>query len=224
MKRFIICAALLAAALSAKAAPAPDVDALITYETRQVTAAGVTRTERWQERLVRRGDTVWTERVLPERAAALHTNERANEHAAEHAGHKHFDFDSAARLVQREPNGQLRLRFVDREHRIVVSVPAAEFGAVGFDGSWEAAAFVVPPAVIARMGAARDGWRREQAQGWSHRVRWSEAQQLPRQLESQRDDGSIRRIVSITPSAPSKSLPWMGLTDYTQKEYDDFMD
>jgi hypothetical protein len=219
-QRWIACAAMLAAVLRVEAAPAPDVDALITYETRQVTAAGVTRTERWQEWLVRRGDTVWTERVLPERAAALHTNESV----AEHASHKHFDFDSAARLVQREANGQLRLRFVDREHRVVVGVPAAEFGAVGFDGSWEAAAFVVPPAVIARMGAARDGWRREQAQGWSHRVRWSEAQQLPTQLESQRDDGSIRRIVSITSSAPSKSLPWTALADYTQKEYDDFMD
>lgn len=219
-QRWIACTALLVAAVAAKAAPAPDVDALITYETRQVTAAGVTRTERWQERLVRRGDTVWTERVLPAGVTALH----ANEPSAEHAGHKHFDFDSAARLVQREANGQLRLRFVDSEHRVVVSVPAAEFGAVGFDGSWEAAAFVVPPAVIARMGAARDGWLREQAHGWSHRVRWSEAQQLPVQMESQRDDGSIRRVVSIAPSAPARSLPWAGLADYTQKEYDDFMD
>ena len=220
-QRLIAFAALVAATLpAAAAAPAPDVDALITYETRQVTAAGVTRTERWQERLVRRGDAVWTERVLPSGAGAL----RANDSAAEHAGHKHFDFDSAARLVQREADGQSRLRFVDREHRVVVSVPAAEFGAVGFDGNWEAAAFVVPPAVIARMGAARDGWLREQANGWSHRVRWSEVRQLPVQLESQRDDGSIRRVVTITPATPAKALPWAGLADYTQKEYDDFMD
>ena len=120
-QRWIACATLLVASLAAKAAPAPDVDALITYETRQVTAAGVTRTERWQERLVRRADTVWSERVLPAHATALH----ANESAVEHAGHKHFDFESAARVVQREANGQLRLRFVDREHRVVVSVPTA---------------------------------------------------------------------------------------------------
>jgi hypothetical protein len=219
-QRRIAVVGMLAFALCAKAAPAPDVDALITYETRQVTAAGVTRTERWQERLVRRGDAVWTERVLPAAAVALH----ANESATEHAGHKHFDFDSAARLVQREANGELRLRFVDRERRVVVSVPAAEFGAVGFDGSWEAVAFVVPPAVIARMGAPSNGWRCEQAKGWSHRVRWSEVRQLPTQVESRRDDDSIRRIVSIAPSAPAKSLPWVGLADYTQKEYDDFTD
>ena len=82
----------------------------------------------------------------------------------------------------------------------------------------------MPPAVIARMGAVHQGWRREQAKGWSHRVRWSELLQLPVQVESQRDDGSIRRVVSIAASAPATSLPWAGLADYAQKEYDDFMD
>ena len=138
-------------------APAPDVDALVTYETRQVTSAGVTRTERWQERLVRRAGVVWTARVLPAGLAALHPAERAPERANEHAGHKHFDFDTAARLVERAPNGELRLRFVDREHKVVVSVPKAEYGAVGFDGNWEAAAYIVPPTVAARMGAAEIG-------------------------------------------------------------------
>ena len=220
--RLLACLALLGVALSSHAA-APDVDALITYETRQLTAAGVARTERWQERLMRRGNTVWTERVLPAGAAALH----AGETPSAHAGHKHFDFDSAARVVQREAGRQLRLRFVDREHRVVVSVPKAEYGAVGFDGDWAAAAFIVPPSVIERMGAAAEGgWRVEKAKGWSHRVRWSEAQQLPLRVESQRDDGSVRRVVTIAPSRVSKAavVPWDGLASYTQKDYDDFMD
>ena len=63
---------MLGLAAAAPAAPVPaDLDALITYETRQVTATGVTRTETWQERLIRRGDTVWTERVLPAQLVLL---------------------------------------------------------------------------------------------------------------------------------------------------------
>lgn len=209
-----IAAALLAATLPAVAAP--DVDALITYETRQLSAAGVTRSERWQERLVRRGDTVWTERVLP--AGTPHAAE------TEHAGHKHFDFDAAARLVQREPGGQLRLRFIDRAQRVVVDVPKAEFAVVGFDGNWDAAACIVPPAVVGRMPAAPDGWRDEHANGWQHRVRWSEALQLPLRLESQRDDASIRRVVRVDIVAAAPSLPWAGLEAFTQKDYDDFSD
>lgn len=204
-------------------AAGPDVDALISYETHQLSANGVTRIERWQERLVRRGETVWTERVLPAAAVTLH----AHESAAEHAAHKHFDFDSAARWLQRDPGGALRLRYVDRDQRVVVTVPKAEFGAVGFDGRWEAAAHVVPPALIERMQVAGPDLREERAQGWSHRVRWSQRWQLPLRLESQRDDGSVRRIVTVTATAraPDALTPWSAIDGgYAQKEYDDFSD
>ena len=220
-KRWIVASLFAACGGAGFAATAPDVDALVTFETLQVTSAGVTRTERWQERLVRRGDTVWTERVLPASVVAPH----ANESAAGHAGHKHFDFDRAARLVQRDAGGRLRLRFVDREKRVVVDVPAAEYGAVGFDGNWDAAAHLVPPSVVERMGpAAASGWRSEKAKGWSHRVRWSSARQLPTRLESQRDDGSVLRVVTVEMHAPAAALPWAALADYTQKDYDDFTD
>ena len=221
---FIASALWIGASLTAQAAapvPAPDVDVLVTYETQQVTSAGVKRTERWQERLVRRSDTVWSARVLPAGAAAV----QASESAAEHAGRKHFDFDSAARLVERMPNGELRLRFVDHERKVVVSVPKAEYGAVGFDGNWEAAAYIVPPAVVARMGGAGpDGWRAEKVKGWSHKLRWSAVQQVPLRVESRRDDGSLTRVVTVTPMVASGSVPWKGIDALVQKDYDDFMD
>ena len=152
-------AVLVVALLPLRAAPVPDVGALISCEARQVTANGATRFERWQERLIRRADTVWTERVPPASADALH----AGATIAEHTGHKQFDFDRTARVVQREFEGQPRLRFVDCAHRVVVSVPKAEYGAVGFDGSWNVAAHFVPPSTIARMKPAGDDWRSESA-------------------------------------------------------------
>ena len=226
--RNLICAlALLPLAFAAAhAAPAaPDLDALVTYETRQLTASGVTRTETWRERIVRRGDVVWSERVLPA-AAVGHVHGSA----AAPTAHKHFDFERAARWVQRDANGQLQLRFVDRAHRTVVSVPKAEYAAVGFDGRWDAAAHLVPPSVVERMTVAPAGrgtaqWRTESANGWRHRVLWSPARQTALRIESTRDDGSARRVVSVEPSnAAPRALPWSGVEGYTQREYDDFMD
>ncbi|HEY2928633.1 hypothetical protein [Piscinibacter sp.] len=223
--RTLTTALCLAAAGWIQAAPAlPDLDAVVSYETRQITAAGVLRTEVWKERLVRRGDVVWTERVLPAETHAAH----AHESSTEHAGHKHFDFESAARLLRLDAKGQLQLQYVDREHRVVVSVPKAEYGVVGFDGRWDAAAHVVPPSVVARMPVTMNSgaavWHEEKAPGWSHRVLWSEARQVALRVESQRSDGSFRRVVSVEPVAPTGGLPWKDLATFTQKEYDDFMD
>ncbi len=218
------------AASAAPAAVAPDLDAIVTYETRQVMASGVVRDERWQEHLVRRGDSVWTERVLPAATRSAHSHEPA----AQHAGHKHFDFDGAARLVQRDAQGGTVLRYVDNRNRVVVAVPAAEYGAVGFDGRWGAAAHVVPPEVVAGMpsglGTAQPGarWLADHADGWTHRVLWSDSRAVALRIESTRDDGSFSRrvtvAVTVVPAVSAAASPWSDIAAYTQKEYDDFMD
>jgi hypothetical protein len=214
---------------AAAPSPPPDLDAIVTYQTRQVLASGVTRDERWQERLLRRGDLIWTERMLSAASSAA----RHPGTGAEHGAHKHFDFEAAARLVARGPHDETRLRYVDVAHRIVVGVPAAEYGAVGFDGRWDAAAYLVPPSVIASMRAlpvrAKEPgsrWIGEHAAAWSHKVLWSDRRQVALRIESAREDGSFRRTVTVTP-APAKaagSLPWLGVAGWEQKEYDDFMD
>ncbi len=231
----------LAAAASPTAPRLPDLDALVAYQTRQVLASGVTRVETWQEHLVRRGDRVWTERVLPPQAP------RHADAAPDHAAHKHFDYARAARLLSREAGGGVDLRFIDTEHRVAVSVPAAEFGAVGFDGRWDAAASLVPPSLVERLpaedssadaaaqpgavgrrGAVAQGarWRVQKVGDWTHRVLWSDAQQLALRIESRRADGSFERTVVATPQAPraAAALPWRDLTSYTTRQYDDFLD
>jgi hypothetical protein len=221
--------AIMAPTRAAAAPPPPDLDAVVTYETRHVLASGVVREERWQERLVRRGDVVWSERILPPAAAAAHRHESA----AEHAGHKHFDFEVASRLVGRGADGQTVLRYVDAVHRVVVGVPAAEYGAVGFDGRWDAAAHLVPPQVVASMQglagrapSAGTRWVGERASAWTHKVLWSDRHQVALRIESSRDDGSFRRVVTVAPARGNASgrPPWLGIEGWTQKEYDDFMD
>ena len=216
--------AVLAGGVGAAHAAPPDLDAVVTYETRQTLSSGALRTETWKERLVRRGDTVWTERVLPAQARHVH------EAPGEHAGHKHFNADSAARWIQLDATGQTQLRYVDREQRTVVSVPKTEYGAVGFDGRFDAAAHIVPPSLVARMpaqaGPAGAGgvWHVETDKDWSHRVLWSEARQMALRVESRRIDGSVSRVVTVEPAPAPAALPWQAVSGYTQKEYDDFMD
>ena len=218
---------LAGAAVAAPAGPWTDVDALVTYETRQVMASGITRTDTWQERLVRRGDQVWTERVLPGGSGVPHPGESASEHF----GHKHLNADNAAHWLSLGANGQVELKLVDREHKLVVDIPAAEFATVSFDGRYDAAAAVVPPAVARAMKAdaaatAEGQWRSERNQGWTHRVLWSETRQLALRVQSQRDDGSVQRSVTVRllPASAGRSAPWQALAGYTPTHYDEFMD
>lgn len=233
IERVAVSGCLLAAALQASpslaAGAPPDLDALVSYETRQVLASGVTRVDSWKERLVRRGNQVWTERLLSPASATGHMHETE----AEHLGHKHFNAETAAHWLTLGADGKVAVRFVDREHKEVVDIPRAEFGTVGFDGSFDAAASIVPEAVALAMKpvpggavAERGQWRGDRSHGWSHRILWSTTQRIALKLESQRDDGSVRRLVSVQVRAVrgDQPAPWDQLSDYSQKRYDDFMD
>jgi hypothetical protein len=79
---------------------------------------------------------------------------------------------------------------------------------------------------LASVASAQGEWRVDRSEGWTHRVLWSESQQLALRVESRRDDGSIRRTVTVhlQPAFAEKPAPWSHLTNYTRKHYDDFMD
>ena len=207
----------------------PSLQAVVSYETRQVTKAGITRVETWQENMLRQGDTLWTERILPNQVA--HAAHSGHDHAAKpKTGHKHLDIDIAARWLQKDNAGAVSLRYVDKSDKVVVSIPKAEFGTVGFDGRWDTAAYLVPPDLVAKMkatGPGADGavWRVEQAKGWTHRVLWSEAKQIALQVESKKTDGSFSRTIRATlKTDAAATLPWAKLAGYEQKKYDDYMD
>ena len=210
---------------AAPAAPAPDVEAIVSYETRHVMSSGITRVDTWQERLVRRGDQVWTERILP---AAVQDHDDDHDKKPEHIGHKHFNGDTAARWLRLQADGKVDVKYVDREHRAVVAIPRAEYGTVGFDGSWAAAANIVPAMLAKSMKAGSSSgeaqWRTDRRDGWSHRVLWSESRQLAMKVESVRDDGTVRRLVTVQLKPVAAKAPWDLLAGYAQKRYDDFMD
>ncbi len=207
---------------------APALQGVVSYETRQVSKAGVTRVETWQENMYRSDSTVWTERILP--ANAGHAGQHAHARGAKaDAAHKHLDIDTSARWLQQDSAGVVTLHYVDKANKVVVSVPKAEFGAVGFDGRWDTAAYLVPPDLVAKMkfaGPATGGavWRTEQAQDWTHRVLWSEAKKIALQIESKKTDGSFSRTIRLVPRLVAAVAPWAALGTFEQKKYDDYMD
>lgn len=247
MKRHFLCA--LACGLAALPAfAAADLDAVLLHESRTVTADGVTRTTTYRERMVRRDGHVWIERVLPVAAAGGdHADDHDHGHdhdgrvpqgmqrASAHAGHKHFNFQAAARHVTYDGK-TARIEYVDAATRTVVGVPPAEYETTGFDGSWDNAYYVTPPSQLKRLAAAKRGdapgtlWYEQAVESPGargvNRILWSERLQAPLSVEYRSADGRVVRKLTLTqaPAARRESLPWTTLAGYTRKEYADYLD
>ncbi|VWD48443.1 hypothetical protein [Burkholderia contaminans] len=246
MKRQLLCV-LACGWVALPAVAAADLDAVLLHESRTVSADGVTRTTMYRERMVRRDGHVWVERVLPVAAAGGHGNDHDHDHdhdagvrtgvqpAAAHAGHKHFNFQAAARHVTYDGK-TARIEYVDAANRTVVSVPPAEYETTGFDGSWDNAYYVTPPSQLKRLAAAKRGdvpgtrWYKQAvdtpgARG-VNRILWSETLQAPLSVEYRSADGRVVRKLTLTPAAAARreTLPWQALASYTRKEYADYLD
>ncbi|WP_139826369.1 hypothetical protein [Derxia lacustris] len=223
--------ALPVAAAAAVAAPIPagelpPLDAVVSYESLLVSHAGITETRNFRNLLIRRPGHVWMQRLLPEHRAG-------HGEAAEHGGHKHFDFEAATQHLTRDAAGAVRADYVDDAARLIVFLPPAEYAVAGFDGSWEGAAALVPQKVVMAMprinrpAPAGAEWHEERRNGWTNRVLWSNTLRVALEIETGRDDGSVRRITRVVPRTPALAdaeLPWLKLKGYEQKEYQDFLD
>ncbi|ONY21616.1 hypothetical protein A8F21_15055 [Burkholderia cenocepacia] len=247
MKRQLLCV-LACGWVALPAVAAADLDAVLQHESRTVTADGVTRTTLYRERMVRRDGHVWVERVLPAAAAGgEHGDDHGHDHdhdagrragvkpAAAHAGHKHFNFQAAARHVTYDGKSA-RIEYVDVANRTVVSVPPAEYETTGFDGSWDNAYYVTPPSQLKRLAVAKRGdapgtvWYEQAvdtpgARG-ANRILWSERLQAPLSVEYRSADGRVTRKLTLTPAPAARrgTLPWQTLAGYSRKEYADYLD
>jgi hypothetical protein len=155
--------------------------------------------------------------------------------AAAHAGHKHFNFQAAARHVTYDGK-TARIEYVDTANRTVVSVPPAEYETTGFDGSWDNAYYVTPLSQLKRLAVAKRGdapgtvWYEQAvdtpgARG-VNRILWSERLQAPLSVEYRSADGRVMRKLTLTPAAAARreTLPWQTLAGYSRKEYADYLD
>ncbi|GGC95179.1 hypothetical protein [Undibacterium terreum] len=226
--------------------PAPDLDLTIQYYSKIMTPEGVLRESRYEEKMLRRPSHVWVARVLP--AVALAHQEGHDEHQpqAKRAGdknvkqvslktesheHKHFNHVVVPHHVILD-NNKVRIEFVDAIEKQVVTIPAAEFENVNFDGSWVNAYYLLDPeqlktlplsTKLSTVPGAR--WRERETNGVYQRVLWDEKRQIPLVVETGDKAGSFYRRIDVKPLATvSKDLPWANVKGFAQKEYSDFLD
>jgi hypothetical protein len=209
---------------AADAAQPPDLDLSIRYYSRVLTPEGVLRESRYEERMVRRRDHVWTARVLPQEG--MREEQTGEEHE-----HKHFNYVVLPRHVIRDGNG-VKLEFVDVRERTVVSIAPSEYESVNFDGSWANAFFLADPRQVAALpvtarasAVAGARWHEQEKNGVFRRVLWDEKRMVPLVIETgNRQDTFYRRMEIMPQSTLSALLPWQGTASYAQKEYADFLD
>ncbi|MDB5730932.1 MAG: hypothetical protein JWQ03_827 [Variovorax sp.] len=215
-------ALLLLLGLGGALAQAQDANLLVSHVLVSVGADGLKRTTEFSERVYRRENMVWVERVIPQGA---HT---AEEHRSGGPEHKHLDVAAAARWISRDERGNPQLKLVSSEDKAIVSVASADYGNVGFDGSWASAYHLSDPAVLKKMTpgprTSQGRWYSQAGNGGQMRLLWNDRLQLPMQIESQDVRGLSRKVTRVQAIPAPRTLPWTGLNGYATKDYSDFLD
>lgn len=202
----------------------PDLATRISYQNRVTGADGIARESHWQEKWMRVGNQVWSQRLIPlPLARAYHATHDAN------PGHKHFTHQMAARWVSQNDDG-LQLRYADAWHNQLVEVPAEEYGQVGFTPDWDKIRYLVDPALLQGMTAldeaapAQARWYEKREGKQRTRILWSSQWQLPLVVESASLDGYRSYRMEVTPKPLPKQLPWQQLDGYQTLDLRDFFD
>lgn len=205
-----------------------DLAAILTHESHEVTAEGVSKDMRYQERFLRKNEHVWAERIVPESVQADIEKHGAKE------GRKHdFNFNLAAKHIVKDANGIPTIFFVNRHDKVIVAVGKEEYQSIGFDGSWESAYYLVNPALVRKLTlsitpspVANARWYEKNGKDVFFRVLWAEDLELPLVIESGTRNGVrhskvTAKIVTLPRTAV---LPWVNLQNFEHKDYNDLLD
>ncbi len=206
-------------------APAAPMTVLrVEHHLASLGADGVQRDARFAERVYRQGERVWIARELP--ATAVHADP---DHDNPHAGHRHAETDTAPRWIERGANGALNVRVISEAQQKTYHVEPAEYGNIGFDGSWATAYHLLDPASLKAMradGPARNGVQTYRARQSERTVTvdWDVAGQYPRRVESRNADGTQRKLTRVSVLPAPAAAPWTRAQRYTPADYTDLMD
>jgi hypothetical protein len=212
-------AALLACCMALPAA-AQNVDLLVTHTTIAAGADGIKRSTEFSERMVRRDNQVWIERVVPQ---GWHL---AIDPAHADKEHKHLDVAVAARLITHDDAGKLRVRLASRQDKVLVDVDKTDFANIDFDGSWLAAYHLIDPAALKGMkpGGTKGDLTTYLSADKARQLKvvWNDKLNVPVLVESVSGASSKKTVVEIKP--PARALPWQVTQQYTRKDYSDYLD
>ncbi|MCE9577579.1 MAG: hypothetical protein K8W52_30800 [Deltaproteobacteria bacterium] len=198
-------------------ASAPAISALVTYDSTVIDSEGVTRTAHYQERMIRAGDQVWVERVMPPgvtapRPADLHD----------------LDLHLAARWFTRNGDG-VSTGLVSAPAKVVIELTANEAADLSLPRRWQTAAELIDVTALVALpdrAAAGTRWYATRDAAPAVKVLWSEALRLPLVIETRSADGraSSRTTIAAKPLAASAPRPWAAIGGYAHKERSDLED
>lgn len=227
MMRYLLPLWLLTSSLSFSllADEVPDLAARILYQDRVTSSDGISKESQWQEKWLRVGDQVWSQRLIPLPLARAY-------HAAHDAtpGHKHFTHQMAARWVTRNQQDELQLRYADNWHNQLVEVPEEEYGQVAFKPDWPRIRHLINPALLQEMtpldepAPEQARWYEKREGKQRTRILWSSRWQLPLVVESASLDGYRSYRMEVTLKSLPKTLPWQQLEGYQTLDLRDFFD
>ncbi|WP_028452219.1 hypothetical protein [Chitinilyticum aquatile] len=203
---------------------APPLSATLTYESKTLTSDGVLKQTRFQEKLIRSDQAVWTQRLIP-KGAPQHN------HAEDDHGHKHnLNFALDGKLIDRDAKGTLRLRYVRSEDKTIIEPRPTEYGMMGFDGSWEHAYYLLDRNDLKKMKAldraapANSRWYELRNPQRYTLVLWDSRLELPRSIETGNSNGTFSNRITIEPGTAPGTLPWQTLQGYRTIAYEDLLD
>ncbi len=211
------------------AAAAPDLNLRIERYASSIGRDGVQRESRYADLMYRRAGMIWIERDFP---AALRANdEHGHEHEAQgpHANHAHAGTAGSPLWLQRDAAGKVDVRLVLPKLRKVLDIDEANYGNVGYSGSWTTTYGVADPAQLRRMqpdGPAAEGVQRYRQTVSESQILidWDVLGQYARQIEIQGPHGLTLNRITVTGVAAPAPLPWTTLQDYERGDYSDLLD
>ncbi len=223
MKNFLSLASFLLLTNSALAAP---LSAIMTFESMALTSEGVKKQTQFQERFIRDGNVIWSERIVP--VAAQHHSE---ESASEHEQHEHnLNFATAGKWIERDNKNKLSLSFVRNDEKKIIVPRESEYGMLGFDGVWETAFYLVNRTALKNMTqlkkTAPEGavWYEKKDAIQFTRILWDERKEIPLSIETAKFDGTMSNKITLAITPAPTALPWTKLGAYQTIAYEDLLD
>jgi hypothetical protein len=223
-KKTMACLTTMAAALmllpdALAVANAPDQNLQVRHYAMVLGRDGVKRETTFTERLYRRNDQVWIERLIGSEAADK----------PDHSGHGHPDAGSSPMWVRRHADGSLDARLIERHQRRTVKVDSQYYGNIGFNGSWGSTFYLSDPQSLQKMrvlGPVKDGVQEYESKlgGLTVRVSWDVKGQYPRRVASVDAHEHARRETLVSLIEAPKVLPWKTLAGYAEIDYSDLLD
>lgn len=210
-------------ALAAETVSGPDQNLQVRHYAMTIGRDGVKRETTFSERVYRRNDQVWTERLLESAPADEH------DRSDDHSGHSHPDAGSSPMWVRRQADGALDARLIERHQRRSIKVDSQYYGNIGFNGNWGSTFFLSDPQSLKSMramGAPKDGVQQYESKrgDLTVRVSWDVKGMYPRRVESLDGHGKTRRETLVSVIEAPKVLPWKMLAGYAEIDYSDLLD